>query len=302
VLGPSQPVGERTDAARSAASVAAPRTGSRALVVDDHEVNLKFVRAALEKQGYAVEAARSGREAVAAWQADPFDLVLMDVQMPDWDGLQATAEIRRLQADVGVTPIIIALTASSDDQVRQLCLASGMDAFLTKPFRLQDLLAAIAQLMAHEPASPVATPRSPEQAASDRPAASEAAAPGAAVSLSQLDARALWERLGNDVQCLAEIRAMFEQDYPPLAATIASAQGAGDFAAAVAAAHALKGMVANFCAPRVQSVVARAEADLRRGQPLDAERLAELHGALGALAATLATLPGPDQAGEAAPR
>jgi CheY-like chemotaxis protein len=306
VLGPSLPVGERLDPAAAAASPAAPRSCGKALVVDDHDVNLKFARTALERQGYAVRVARSGREAAAAWQADPCDLVLMDVQMPDWDGLQATAEIRRLQADVGVTPIIIALTASSEDHVRQQCLASGMDAFLTKPFRLRDLLTAIAQLTTHEPAPPAAAADAaqgaPEQAIAAAAGASGATTSSAASPLLQLDARALWERLGHDVVCLAEIRALFAQDYPPLASTLARAQEAGDFAGAVAAAHALKGMVANFCAPGVQALVARAEAELRREQPLDAARLAELHDALAALAATLATLPGPDQAGEAAPR
>ncbi len=108
----------------------------RVLAVDDNVLNLRIVRELLEGRGCAVVDARNGREAVEAWHRERFDLVLMDVRMPELDGLQACAEIRAVEKRRRVrrTPIV-ALTAHAMAGDRERCLAAGMDDYLAKPLR-----------------------------------------------------------------------------------------------------------------------------------------------------------------------
>jgi two-component system sensor histidine kinase/response regulator len=123
------------------------------LLAEDNAVNQKLVQRLLEKRGHRVVVARNGREAVAAWEHEPFDVVLMDVQMPELDGLDAAAEIRRREAESSLrgagdpappTRIpIIALTAHAMEGDKQRCLDHGMDGYVSKPVRPQELFAAI---------------------------------------------------------------------------------------------------------------------------------------------------------------
>jgi two-component system sensor histidine kinase/response regulator len=109
---------------------------ARILVAEDNPVNQMVVRGLLGKLGCSVVIANDGAKAVAAWQNDSFDLILMDCQMPDVDGFEATRRIRAIQR----TPIpIIALTAGVMGGDKERCLAAGMDDFLSKPVRLEDL-------------------------------------------------------------------------------------------------------------------------------------------------------------------
>jgi two-component system, sensor histidine kinase and response regulator len=129
--------------ARAPAPVATPPPAERLriLVADDNPVNQMFAQRILEKQGFDVKLAGDGRAAVDAVASERFDLVLMDVQMPYLDGLQATASIRRMEKGSGARLPIVALTAHAlaDDHAR--CLAAGMDAYVSKPIRTKDLLA-----------------------------------------------------------------------------------------------------------------------------------------------------------------
>lgn len=109
--------------------------GTRVLVVDDQAVNRLVVRRLLEKRGYSVTEAQSGRLAIEAQRRQSFDLILMDVQMPDMDGFETTLAIR---AGGSRTPIV-ALTAGALPEDCARCLEHGMDAFLTKPLRGADL-------------------------------------------------------------------------------------------------------------------------------------------------------------------
>jgi CheY-like chemotaxis protein len=113
------------------ASTAVPRKG-RVLVAEDHEINQIVVRSMLERLGMTVTLANDGAEAVEAVRAQPFDLVLMDCQMPEMDGFQATMAIRAMTGDVGRVPII-ALTANALSEDRQRCTDAGMDDYLAKP-------------------------------------------------------------------------------------------------------------------------------------------------------------------------
>ena len=100
----------------------------------------------LEQQGHSVALAEDGRAALAAFGRGPFDLVLMDVQMPDMDGFEATAAIRNLERGTGAHIAIFALTAHAMAGDRERCLAAGMDGYIAKPIRKSDLLDALARV------------------------------------------------------------------------------------------------------------------------------------------------------------
>jgi CheY-like chemotaxis protein len=123
-------------AARSA-EVLADRHPLRLLLVEDNSLNRTLAVALLARLGYPADVATTGSEAVAATAARPYDVVLMDVQMPDMDGLEATRRI--VAATTGPRPWIVALTANVMDADREACAAAGMDDFLAKPIRPQEL-------------------------------------------------------------------------------------------------------------------------------------------------------------------
>ena len=118
---------------------------ARILVVEDNHVNQKVVSAVLRKHGFAVEIANDGREALSQLEAADFDLVLMDVQMPVLDGLEATGLIRQNARWNGLP--IIAMTAHAMNGDRERCLAAGMDGYIAKPVHPTDLVQAIEQFL-----------------------------------------------------------------------------------------------------------------------------------------------------------
>jgi signal transduction histidine kinase/CheY-like chemotaxis protein len=109
------------------------------LVTEDNVVNQRLATRLLEKRGHRVTIANNGRQAVEALEAGAFDLVFMDVQMPEMDGLEATAAVRKKEAATGKHQPIIALTAHAMKRDQEKCLAAGMDGYLTKPIRPQEL-------------------------------------------------------------------------------------------------------------------------------------------------------------------
>jgi CheY-like chemotaxis protein len=125
-------------------SLAAPTKNGRPyriLLVDDNEDNINLFQDYLYSTGYQVTVARNGKEAIARTQEDKPDLILMDIQMPEMDGLEAT---RRLRADVSLAPIpIITVTALAMPGDRERCLAAGANDYLSKPVRLEKLLKTI---------------------------------------------------------------------------------------------------------------------------------------------------------------
>jgi CheY-like chemotaxis protein len=109
------------------------------LRVEDIAVNQRRAARLLEKRGDRVVVTANGREALAALEKDTFDLVLMDVQMPEMDGLEATASIRKKEEQSGKHQAVIALTAHAMKGDEERCLAAGMDSYLSKPIRPQEL-------------------------------------------------------------------------------------------------------------------------------------------------------------------
>jgi signal transduction histidine kinase/CheY-like chemotaxis protein len=118
----------------------------RILVAEDNAVNRQLVTALLGKRGHTIVSVVNGRDAVAAVTKDEFDIVLMDVQMPEMDGLEATAAIRKLETVTGAHVPIVALTAHAMKGDREICVAAGMDEYLSKPLNPKQLFALIESL------------------------------------------------------------------------------------------------------------------------------------------------------------
>ncbi len=117
------------------------------LLAEDNLVNQKLASLLLEKCGHQVHVVGDGKQAVEAWLAGEFDLILMDVQMPIMDGFEATAEIRRIQAETGRRTPIVAMTAHAMKGDRERCLEAGMDDYVTKPINAKVLYEAIERVM-----------------------------------------------------------------------------------------------------------------------------------------------------------
>jgi CheY-like chemotaxis protein len=116
------------------------RGGLRILLAEDNQVNQRLAMPMLEKRGHAVEVAANGREALAALEKGSNDLVLMDVQTPEMEGMEATARIRAKERLSGGRQLVVALTAHAMKGDEEKCLAVGMDGYLTKPIRAEELL------------------------------------------------------------------------------------------------------------------------------------------------------------------
>jgi CheY-like chemotaxis protein len=122
--------------------------GLRVLLAEDNLVNQRVALRLLEKRGHCVALAVNGRQALEALTWDQFDLVLMDVQMPEMDGLAATLTIREEEKKTGAHLPIIAMTAHSMKGDREECLSAGMDGYVAKPIKPEELFAAIAEVTA----------------------------------------------------------------------------------------------------------------------------------------------------------
>src|SRR5262249_15178665 len=127
------------DGPRSPLRSGAPGRHLHILLAEDNLINQKLALRLLEKQGHTVVVVADGHEALAALECTRFDVVLMDVQMPGMDGLEATASIRRAEQVTGRHLPILAMTAYAMKGDRERCLAAGMDGYLSKPIRAQEL-------------------------------------------------------------------------------------------------------------------------------------------------------------------
>jgi len=139
---------EETDHEAAEGKPPAVKRSLRILLAEDNVLNQKLAVRLLEREGHTVEVVTNGREAVRAAFQDKYDCILMDVQMPEMDGLQATAEIRKREAVSGGHIPIIAMTAHALTGDREKCLLAGMDAYIAKPFKPEELMDTISRLLA----------------------------------------------------------------------------------------------------------------------------------------------------------
>ncbi len=201
---------------------------ARVLVVEDNVVNQRVAMGLLERRGHEVTLAQDGREAVAITARQPFDVVLMDLQMPVMGGLEATAAIRAREAETGGHQRIVAMTAHAMNGDRERCLAAGMDGYLSKPVEPQMLFAVVEQ----------------EPSIETRKAAAPAAAPATPV----FDEEQLRQRVSGDEQLMHDVVRIFLEDCPARLAAVAAAVERRDAEAIRSAAHALKGAAGNLAA------------------------------------------------------
>jgi CheY-like chemotaxis protein len=220
----------------------------RILLAEDNAVNQQVASRILERRGHAVTVVGDGRAAVTALgDGHTFDLVLMDVQMPEMDGLAATAAVRARERGSGGHVPIVAMTAHAMEGDRERCLAAGMDGYVSKPVEAEGLVEAV-----------------------------ETAA-------GTFDPSRAVARLGGDERLFGELLDLFLADLPPMLAEIRKAVDSSDADAIRRAAHTLKGSVANFAAPRPVEAARRLEAmgagrDLKEARPafLELEQALEL--------------------------
>jgi len=217
-----------------------PRFAGRVLVAEDNVVNQKVIVALLEKLGCRADVASNGREAVDQIARFPYDLVLMDCEMPEMDGFAATAEIRGRETQGRRMPIV-ALTAYAMTGDREGCLAAGMDDHLSKPVREPELIEA---LKVHLPMAPAAAV----------PAPAAEAAPAAPVLLAEI---------ADDPDLMREIVDLYRSNAPGWMDQIRQALSARDGTGLARAAHTLRGAVSHLGVP-VATDAARALEDAGR--------------------------------------
>ncbi len=131
---------------------------ARILLAEDNAVNQHLAVRLLEKRGYTVSVAGDGQLTVAALEKETFDLVLMDIQMPNMDGFEATSTIRERETRIGGHIPIIAMTAHALKDDEERCLAAGMDGYVSKPIRTSELFSAIERLLENKSGAPVSEP------------------------------------------------------------------------------------------------------------------------------------------------
>jgi two-component system, sensor histidine kinase and response regulator len=208
----------------------------RVLLAEDQPINQKLAVTVLSQAGHEVQVARNGHEALALLQQHPFDLVLMDVQMPEMDGLEATALIRRREQGTNRRIPIIAMTAHAMQGDRERCLRQGMDDYLSKPIDIQRLFELL-ERWSPTVAEQAATAAHLEQQEQQLPA-----------SLPGLDIAGSLQRLGGASALLREVLLDFARDQAQAPARLREVCARGDFAAAKQLAHTLKGLCGNISA------------------------------------------------------
>jgi PAS domain S-box-containing protein len=211
----------------------------RILLAEDNLVNQKVALLILQKMGYRADVAANGIEVLDALERQPYDVILMDVQMPELDGLEATRAIR---ADVAADrqPRIIAMTAEAMQGDREMCLDAGMDDYVTKPVRVEELVRALAQSSARADAD-----------------------------LAELDHKALGElrdAASDAPQVIAELLGLFQRNAPALIADLRTAAENQDAEKLRRAAHTLKSASANLGARALAALCEEIEATGRTGQ------------------------------------
>jgi two-component system, sensor histidine kinase and response regulator len=231
------------------------RSRPKVLIAEDNALNQKLALAMLEKLGYLADVVGSGTEAVRALSSSSYSAVLMDCHMPEMNGYEATAKIRKQEWGSGRTPII-AVTASVMREDREKCLAAGMDDFVSKPVQLEELRLALKRWVGNESPSPGA-------AASSQGRGSATAAAIDAGRLAEL--RTLDPPDGPTT--LSVLASIFLGDTPPRLTSLRRAVLESNIDTVEQVAHYLKGAAANIGATRMAALCAELE-NLARSEGL----------------------------------
>jgi CheY-like chemotaxis protein/HPt (histidine-containing phosphotransfer) domain-containing protein len=240
----------------------------RVLLAEDNLVNQRLALRLLEKSGHTVRVAGNGRQALQALERDRFDVVLMDVQMPELDGMEATEEIRRRERTAGGHVPIIALTAHAMKGDRERCLAAGMDGYVAKPIRDQELFAVMEQVL--EAHAPTRLARPSEEPAPPQPEADSQSPPEGQAVAEDFDRAAALEHCGDDAQLLSELVSMFLVEIPGWMANLSEGLATGDAEKVKRTAHTIKGAVGTFGARPAQAAALRLETIGKQGDLAEA--------------------------------
>jgi CheY-like chemotaxis protein/HPt (histidine-containing phosphotransfer) domain-containing protein len=261
---------QQPEAGRPMPEVGKPATSSlRILLAEDNAVNQKVALRLLDQLGYRADVASDGLEALEALERQPYDVVLMDVQMPELDGLDASRRICELwPADV--RPRIIAMTANAMPEDREACFAAGMDDYVAKPIRPNELAKALSRTRTLKDRG---TPR----------------AQGAAANLDASAVESLRDLGGEEF--VAEVIDTFLSDAPALVETLRTTYEQGQTEGLRRAAHTLKSNGQTFGAGRFSKLCRELEERARSGE-LDgaAELVNRIEQEYAALEQTLAAL------------
>ena len=223
------------------------------LLAEDNAINQKLATRILEKMGHTVTMAENGREALHILENARFDIILMDVQMPEMDGFEATRSIRGKERITGAHIPIVAMTAHAMSGDREKCLAAGMDGYVSKPINTKELVENIERLV------------DKREAASEAP--SSAGKGGDIVDRTQLLAR-----VGDDLDLLGELVDLFLDTGGPMLSHVEHSVSQGNAEAIERAAHTIKGAVGNFAADRAFEAALKLETMGREGAIKHADR------------------------------
>jgi len=239
------------DMSEDASSSIVPEQGKRSMTIllaEDNEVNRKLAVSILEKHGHMVTTARNGLEALSVLENQHFDVILMDIQMPEMDGLEATAAIREQEKETGEHIRIVAMTAHAMKGDRELCLESGMDDYISKPINASELLEIVEK-----------------RDASERQALLQPS--------TVFDLNTLMTRVDGDKDLARELAELFLETCPQMLLDIRSAIDDQDCDALSKSAHTLKGSISNLAAESARQCTLDLEMVGRSGNLADAEIL-----------------------------
>lgn len=254
----------------------------RILLADDLEINCTLLKEMLRGRGHTVEAVESGQAAVAAARQGKFDVILMDVEMPGMDGIEAARTIRASEAGQTERVPILAVTAHSSQEHREQFRRAGMDGYVHKPFARDELFRAV------EEAAGSGSTKAQELEVNSGEDAPSPAAPAPPFTAASIVAR-----FGGDKRLARQLAGMFLKDSPQLVRAVEQAAKQNDMEALAHAAHALKSAVGHFGALDARAAAARLEDLGRRGEEKDVKHaLAQLAPAVHALRNVLADLAG----------
>jgi signal transduction histidine kinase/two-component SAPR family response regulator/HPt (histidine-containing phosphotransfer) domain-containing protein len=257
----------------------ASRQPLRVLLCDDNSINQKVASRILQQLGYEPDLAVNGREALDALERKPYDLIFMDVMMPEMDGLEATRAIRDLQREGVKTNfksriVIIAMTAQAMQGDREKCLAAGMDDYLPKPIRPNDVRAMIERWSPDMNSSPAPQPEAqpnPQSEAQPAPPPAPAAPPETEEPVVEMDR--LMDLGGGDAESLRELVDLYVKQTIGQLAQLEAAVQSNNAAEVRAVAHSCAGASATLGMKGLVPMLRELERQGKEGQLVNAEQL-----------------------------